>query len=143
MPKVNKNILILTSGILWTGVGIMLMRIATIWFSTLPQNELVLDIIGGIILGLIILYFGFSKIATKNIERINLYNDKVCFWAFQKWQSYILIIFMMALGIFMRKISSVPKFILTPMYIAIGFALFSGSFKYYMFLFHKKKSNYH
>ncbi|OQX97325.1 MAG: hypothetical protein B6I20_12845 [Bacteroidetes bacterium 4572_117] len=144
MPKVNKNILILISGILWTGVGILLMKIASKWFNLLIGNELIYAIIGGIILGTMISYFGFSNLALKNIERINFYKDKVCMWAFQKWQSYILIIFMISLGIFMRKSSFMPKFILTPMYIGIGFALFTASFKYYIFLFklrYKKSKN--
>ncbi len=135
MPRVNKNILILISGVLWTGVGILLINIASRWFSILNQNELILSIIFGILLGTAISYFGFSNLAQKNIERINLYTDKVCIWAFQKWQTYFLIIFMISLGVFMRTTSIVPKFLLTPMYIGIGFALFTASFKYYIFLF--------
>ena len=140
MPKVNKNILILISGILWTGVGILLMKIATKWFPLLSQIEFILSIIGGILLGTAISYFGFSNLAIKNIERINLYTDKVCIWAFQKWQSYFLIAFMISLGVFMRSTSIVPKFLLTPMYIGIGFALFTASFKYYIFLYTRKNN---
>ena len=139
MPKVSKNILILISGILWTGVGILLMKIASKWFVLFNNNELAMIIIGGIVLGTIISYFGFSNLAQKNIDRINLYTGKVCIWAFQKWQSYFLIAFMISLGIFMRTTSIVPKFLLTPMYIGIGFALFTASFKYYIFLLQKKK----
>lgn len=135
MPRVKKNILILISGVLWTGVGILLINIASRWFALLSQNELIFSIVFGIILGTAISYFGFSKLALKNIERINLYTNKVCVWAFQKWQTYFLIIFMISLGVFMRKTSIVPKFLLTPMYIGIGFALFTASFKYYIFLF--------
>ena len=138
MPRVNKNILILISGVLWTGVGIFLINIASRWFALLTQNELILSIIFGILLGTAISYFGFSYLAVKNIERINFYTDKVCVWAFQKWQTYFLIIFMISLGVFMRKTSIVPKFLLTPRYIGIGFALFTASFKYYIFLYKLK-----
>ncbi len=139
MPKVHKNILILIAGVLWSGVGILLNFFASRWFHLLSQNQFILAIIGGILLGAIISYFGFSSLAQKNINRINLYENKVCMWAFQKWQSYILIIFMISLGIFMRKTSYMPKYLLTPMYIGIGFALFSASFKYYIFLFKLKR----
>jgi len=138
MPKVNKNILILISGILWTGVGILLIKIASRWFHILNGNLLYYAFAAGIIIGSAISYFGFSNLAAKNIDRINLYTDKVCLWAFQKWQSYILIIFMINLGIFMRKTSFIPKFFLVTMYISIGFALFSASFKYYTFLYKLK-----
>ncbi len=139
MPKVSKNILILISGILWTGVGVLLMKIASKWFVLFNNSELAIEIIGGIILGTTISYFGFSNLAQKNIERINLYTGKVCIWAFQKWQNYFLIAFMISLGIFMRTTSIMPKFLLTPLYIGIGFALFTASFKYYFFLLQKKK----
>ncbi len=141
MPKVHKNILILIAGILWSGVGVLLNFFASRWFHLLSQNEFILVIIGGVILGTAISYFGFSGLAQKNIDRINLYDDKVCLWAFQKWQSYILIIFMISLGIFMRKSGYIPKNILTPIYIGIGFALFTASFKYYFFLIKLKGEN--
>ena len=141
MPKVNKNILILVSGILWSGVGVLLISIASKWFNLLVDKEIIYAIIEGIILGTLISYFGFSNLAEKNIDRINLYSNKVCIWAFQKWQSYLLIIFMISLGIFMRKTSFVPKILLTPMYIGIGFALFTASFKYYIFLFKLRLKN--
>lgn len=139
MPKVNKNILILIAGILWSGVGVLLNFFANRWFHLLSKNEFILAIVGGVLLGAVISYFGFSGLAQKNIDRINLYEGKVCLWAFQKWQSYILIIFMISLGIFMRKTSYMPKYLLTPMYIGIGFALFTASFKYYIFLFKLKR----
>ncbi len=135
MPKVNKNILIIIAGVLWTSVGILLMSIASKWFYLLSKSELIFAIIGGILLGSAISYFGFTNLAKKNIERINLYTNYVCIWAFQRWQSYFLIIFMISLGIFMRSTSFIPKFLLAPMYIGIGFALFTASFKYYQYLF--------
>ncbi len=141
MPRVNKNILILFAGILWSGVGILLVNIASRWFPLLSQTELIVVITGSIILGSIISYFGFSKIAKKNIDRINLYEKKVCFWAFQKWQSYLLVIFMISLGVFMRTTSFVPKIILSVIYISIGFALFTASFAYYFHLSKKRKAN--
>jgi len=141
MPKVHKNILILIAGILWSGVGVLLNFFASRWFNLLSQNEFIFAIIVGLLLGTAISYFGFSGLAQKNIDRIKLYKGKVCMWAFQKWQSYILIIFMISLGVFMRTSGYVPKIILTPMYIGIGFALFTASFKYYIFLFKLKDKN--
>ena len=137
MPKVNKNILVFISGLLWTGVGLFLIRLAFRWFAELSTNEIIFAIIAGIILGSTIAYFGFIGLANKNIDRINQYQGKVCVWAFQKWTTYFLIIFMMSLGIFMRNTPYIPKFLLSPMYIGIGFALFVASFRYYLFLFKK------
>lgn len=134
MPKVNKNILILLSGIMWSGVGIFLLRLASRWFAELSTNETIFAVMAGILLGSTIAYFGFIGLANKNIDRINQYQGKVCIWAFQKWTTYFLIAFMMSMGIFMRNIPYIPKFLLSPMYIGIGFALFVASFRYYRFL---------
>ncbi len=138
MPKVHKNILVLLAGILWSAVGLFLICQAFGWFAIITKNEMLLDIFAGLIIGAVIAYFGFIGLANKNISRINLYNEKVCVWAFQKWQSYLLIAFMMSLGIFLRD-SSLPKFMLAPIYIGIGSALFIASFRYYIFLFNTKR----
>jgi len=139
LPKVHKHILILIAGILWSGVGILLIKISSRWYDLLSNNLLITVLVSGVVLGIIISYFGFSNLANKNIKRIDDYPDKVCMWAFQKWQSYILIIFMISLGIFMRTTSFVPRPILIVIYIGIGFALFTASFNYYIFLYRKKK----
>lgn len=141
MPKVNKNILIFIAGLLWSGVGLFLIRLAFRWFVELSQVEMLFDIIAGTLLGSVIAYFGFSGLAKKNIERINSYSGKVCIWAFQKWTSYLLIAFMMSLGIFLRHASFIPKFLLSPVYIGIGLALFLSSFRYYTFLGRLKSNN--
>lgn len=134
MLKVNKNILQLISGILWTGIGILLPSFTIKWFPLLNEKEKLIVLIIGIILGITIAYFGFSKIANKNINRINQYNKKISVFKFQTWKSYILIIFMINLGVFMRTSGKVPKNILVPIYLGIGIALFISSFKYYIFL---------
>ena len=141
MPRVHKYYLISISGLMWTGVGLFLISLAFRWFSELTNIETYFAIGGGLLLGSIIAYFGFAGLALKNIDRINQYQkDRVCLWAFQKWTTYLLIVFMMSLGIFMRNTPYIPKFLLSPMYIGIGSALFFASFHYYLFLIkHLKK----
>lgn len=134
-PAVNKNILILISGLLWSGVGLLLLRIASGWFSRFSGRESVWDVSTGLLLGFVIAWFGFRKLAQKNADRIALYSDKVCIFAFQRWQSYFLILFMVALGVFMRHATFIPKTLLAPIYIGMGSALFLASFVYYKRLF--------
>ena len=138
MPRVPKNVLIFIAGLLWISVGLFLMKLSSRWFYEFSSIQSMLVIIGGLLLGTVISYFGFSALANKNITRINQYEEKVCMWAFQKWTSYILVAFMMSLGIFLRH-SNLPKYILAPMYIGIGFALFTSSFRYFLFLFRTRK----
>mgnify|MGYP006959933646 CR=1 FL=1 len=139
MRKNRKNLLIFIAGILWISVGIFLMKLSSNWITDLQSAKSILEIVGGLVLGTLISYFGFSGLANKNISRINQYEGKVCIWAFQKWQSYLLIIFMMSLGIFLRTSSHLPKYMLILIYIGIGFALFTASFRYFLFLFKNTK----
>ena len=130
-PAVHRKWLILLSGIMWSGVGIFLSGLAIKWMIKLETTQIGLIVITGLILGVGISYFGFSKIAQNNINRIKELPEKPCVFAFQKWHSYVLIAFMMTMGIMMRTSGLIPKPLLAPVYIGIGFALFSSSILYY------------
>ncbi len=130
-PSVNKKYLILLSGLMWSGVGILLNWFAFRWLPELEQWQILFAYSLGIIAGFIIAKFGFNKLAVKNKNRILDYPEKVCAFAFQRWQMYLLIIVMMSMGIFMRTSGLIPKYLLAPVYIGIGLALFSGSFVYH------------
>ncbi len=138
-PSVNKNVLILLSGIMWSCVGVLLNIFACQWFVLLTKWEIFGSVSAGVILGTSIALFGFKKMVQKNIARIDNYPDKVCVFAFQEWKTYLIIGFMMSLGIFMRTTSFVPKPILTVIYIGIGFALFVSGLEYYKYLIKKEK----
>ncbi len=131
-PAVHKHKLLILSGIVWSATGIFLTFLAYRWFSELTINEIDIALGGGILLGIIIAWFGFSKVALKNIRRILDYDKHVCVFAFQEWKSYVLIAFMMSMGIYMRTSGLIPKNLLAPMYIGIGTALFLSSFLYYI-----------
>jgi hypothetical protein len=136
-PAVHKKWLIFASAIMWSGVGVLLNWIATKWLPEFEQWQIIFTYSLGILAGLIIAKFGFSKLAAKNRDRIMGYPEKVCAFAFQRWQMYILILFMMGMGIFMRTSGLIPKFLLAPVYVGIGLALFIGSFVYYKNFFSK------
>jgi len=140
-PAVKRKCLILISGIMWSSVGILLNWIASKWLHEFEQWQITSTYVIGILAGIIIAKFGFSKLAKKNSDRIMGYPQKVCVFAFQRWQMYFLIAFMMSLGIFMRTTSFIPKYLLAPMYVGIGLALFIGSFGYYKSMFVKKESD--
>ena len=133
-PAVPKYWLVASAGVMWSAVGIMLCRLAWIWL--LPVIPSRAELLGGagIFGAVIVYYFGFSKLALKNIHRLGRFSDKTCFFAFQAWKSYFLIGFMIALGITLRH-SSFPKAYLAVIYATIGGALFLSSFHYYMRLY--------
>ena len=129
-PAVSKYWLMALAGIMWSGVGIMLCRLAVIWLSPVPRTwAWSLGLLGFI--GAIVVYrFGFSKIALKNITRLCFLPDTTCIFAFQAWKSYLIIIIMVALGLTLRH-SPMPKRFLAVIYETIGGALFFSSFHFY------------
>lgn len=131
-PAVHKRWLLLVSGLLWSGTGIMLNSFAYRWTDQFNSFELLIIITCGILLSMAITIFGFRHIAAKNIARIQSLPASVCVFAFQAWESYFLILVMMSMGIFLRTSPIFPKLLLAPMYIGIGAALFINSFPYYI-----------
>lgn len=141
-PSINKKYLILISGVLWSGIGVLLNWIAFKWVLDFEQWQIIFTYSIGILMGLIIASFGFSKLAKKNIDRIMRYPEKVCVFGFQRWQMYIMIVIMMSMGLFMRTTTLIPKYLLAPVYVSIGLALFISSFVYYKKLLTMKDVNF-
>jgi hypothetical protein len=138
-PAVKKFWLHLLAGVMWSGVGIMLIAIASRWLGLVLFYQAVLLILAGIALAAVIYFFGFSKFALKNVRRINNYEqERVCLFAFQRWTSYPLVLFMVSLGIYLRVYSPIPKPYLAILYIGIGGSLFLSSLHYYAQVFRRE-----
>ncbi|MFZ0132325.1 MAG: hypothetical protein WAK95_07270 [Desulfobacterales bacterium] len=132
-PAVPKYALMAMAGLLWTTVGLGLCRLGYKWVSLLPgTRSLPIGIAGGV-LAVMTYRTSFSAVAAKNIERLCRLPDRGCLFAFQAWRSYLIIVFMIGLGVVLRH-SPVPKALLAVLYFAIGGALIMGSFRYYALL---------
>ena len=130
-PAVSRRVLLILSGLMWSGVGILLNSFAFRWLKMYEGWPLAASILAGLLLGSIIAWFGFSKVAATNIRRIQGMPARCCVFAFQRWQSYILIAVMMSMGIFLRHTTLVPRLYLASLYIGIGSALFMAGLGYY------------
>jgi len=132
-PGVEKIWLQLAAGLVWFGVGLMLIGYAHRWLTLIGYSTKYFFGLSGIILAIGIYYFGFSKLARRNIRRVDaLSGKKICIFAFQSWTNYPLVAFMIALGIFLRVYSPVPKSLLGIAYLGIGGGLFSASLHYFV-----------
>jgi len=117
---------------MWSGVGIMLFAFAANWLGAVRSWTVSLLILTGLLLAAGIYFFGFSKLASSNIQRIlNIPKERVCLFAFQKWTSYPLVLVMIAMGIYLRIYSPIPKPYLAILYIGLGASLFMSSFQYF------------
>ncbi|MFH2055859.1 MAG: hypothetical protein ABIJ61_07870 [bacterium] len=134
-PSAKRKWLVLFAGLLWTAVGAVLAAMACYWFAAYEGN-LILPLALGIVGGVAIFWFGFSRLAAENLTRIYTQapgKEKVCLFAFQNKRSYFMVVIMMAMGYAMRH-SPLPKIYLAPFYLAIGLALALASLLYYRHL---------
>ena len=131
-PGVPKKWLLLTAGLMWTGVGVLLISLAVEWVFAPTVKSPWNYWLPGIGLAYLISQFGFSRLASKNSLRINNHpEEKPCLFAFQEWHSYPLVVLMIGLGITLRKFTPIPKPLLGILYIGIGGGLGLASFLYY------------
>lgn len=133
-PRVDKRILVLLAGLMWCGVGIMLVRYAVLWLSSIDGKEQFYFYTAGLLSGILIHHFGFLKIADKNLKRLLPLTEKKCLFSFMTWKSYIIVLIMVSVGIGLRH-SSIPKPYLSILYIGIGLGLFLSGIRYFRFFF--------
>jgi hypothetical protein len=135
-PATKKIWLHLAAGLMWSGVGIMLVAFAESWLAVVHSWTVLLLVFAGLLLAVGIYFFGFSKLASSNIQRIiRIPKERVCLFAFQKWTSYPLVLVMIVLGTYLRRYSPIPKPDLAILYLGIGASLFVSSFQYYVQVF--------
>jgi hypothetical protein len=129
-PAVPRRYLFAVAGVLWTAAGVLLCVRAEIWLEAFPiGTEFAIEAIsvGLAVIGYIFL---FMKVVERNIDRIGRLPERACLFAFTAWHGYLMIAFMMTLGITLRN-SSLPKYFLSIPYTAMGGILLVGSLRFY------------
>ena len=138
MINVNKKQLIFIDAVIWAIAGLILLFRAYTWVELLSENQLFIILIASIPLGLIKTRFIFIRLTKKNIKRIyNFAEEKVSIYNFHTLRDKMLIVIMIFLGALLRQ-SSLPKFILMPVYIGIGVSMIYVCVMYFQSYFSKK-----
>ena len=132
--SVNRSVLVLLGGLMWCGVGIMLVSYAVRWLSVCSGKDQFFYYTAGFLAAMPIHHFGFLKIADKNLKRLLPLTEKKSLFSFMTWKSYIIVIVMVSMGIALRH-SSIPKRYLSVLYNGIGLALFLSGIRYLRFFF--------
>jgi len=116
-------------------IGIYLIGLATRWGCENPSHLLILHVLIGLTGGLLIRKYGFSRIVNQNVGRIESMDGRASIFAFQAVSSYLLVIVMMLMGIYIRQSAFLPIAMKIPGYYSIGWALLSSSAGYYRAFF--------
>jgi hypothetical protein len=131
-PAVDKKILVLMAGLLWCGVGAMLLSYSVSWLISLPGKSQLIFGSAGFLAAMPIHHFGFLRLADKNLARLLPITEKKCFFSFMTWKSYLIVPVMVSMGIFLRN-SPLPKEYLSLIYTGIGLGLFLSGLRYFRF----------
>ena len=120
MFKVKKRILLLIAGLMWLVAGINVARLGVLGYRSVNKVWYLpcLSIIIFMIFGLM-----FLKMSKNHTKRILAYDDYMPFWTFFDKKSYLIMVFMMSLGIGLRASGIVSEFFIAFFYTGLGFAL--------------------
>lgn len=123
---VNRKVLLITAGIVWIVAGANILRIGIVtWFS---DSEYWLFKIGeATIIFLLFFLFVFKKLYYKHTQRIERKKDKNCPFSFFDVKGWIIMTFMITLGITIRSLHLLPDAFISVFYTGLSIALmFTG-----------------
>lgn len=137
-PRCNKKNLLAIAGVVWMMAGFMVAKLGIQVFLNLP-NYKIISLTSAVMVFYIFFNFIFKKMVKKHKNRISSKErETLCVFSFFDIKSYIIMAFMMGLGITIRSIPSINSACWGPAYIGIGGALFLGGV---LFLVEWKKWN--
>ena len=107
----------------------MLSVMAFRWLAGYSGNVWIFAV-SGVAFALIMRRFSFLKVAGKNLDRIAELPTRPCIFSFISWRSWLLVAFMISLGITLRH-SPMPKEYLAVIYMGIGLGLLLSGIRYF------------
>src|SRR5689334_20985938 len=122
---IPKNRLMLIAGVVWCVAGAMVSGIGLPLLWKLGSTQLVLYPLAGAVF-LIFYFLIFSRLVVKHTERIRERSEqRLPFWNFFDTSSYVVMVIMMAGGMWLRLSHIVPNWMIAFFYSGLGVALFS------------------
>ncbi len=132
--KVKKKILLLIAGFVWLAAGINILRIGIASLISVLGEQDRLQSVGVLLLSVVILagfLFMFCRIVSKHSERIlNYEEEKKSVFCFFDVKGYLMMGFMMALGLTLRHSNRIPVFFFAFFYTGLGTALLISGLRF-------------
>ena len=129
-PGIPKRGLLFMATLVW---GFVSYRIITIGLEDIFKNTPIywVFILAGVLLSIPFFRFFFLRISNKHIKRmLNAKSEWPCLFSFFDVKSYLIMAFMIALGITLQKIKIVPLLYIGTFYISLGLSLFFSALHY-------------
>jgi len=128
--NVPRSWLYVLAGGLWLVVALLLWAITIPWLKPLGAVPLAGVLAAGLVIAALISRFGFSRLARRNILRLDGLGERASVFAFQPGKSYFVILLMMAMGWTLRH-SPLPKPVMAAVYVGIGGGLLLAGLAYF------------
>nr|WP_307988960.1 hypothetical protein [uncultured Niameybacter sp.] len=126
VPRCSKRTLMFIAAIVWMMAGSMIMKLGYEALFHTPNNWMISAVVAIVVFG-IFFKFIFRKMARKHEKRIIASTkEKICAFAFFDVKGYMIMAFMMTLGIVIRSTSFINPLYWGPFYVGLGTALFGG-----------------
>lgn len=126
--KINNRLLLLIASIVWLIAGFSVTRIGVIAYK---DNLSIVNVLFSVLIFCIFWFAIFKNLVTKHTIRIKGYfTEKQYFWNFFDFKSFIIMVFMMTLGISLRAFNLAPTNFIAILYVGIGTALVLASFNF-------------
>lgn len=126
IPKVEKRVLLLIAGIVWSFAGfrVFTLGLEDVHFS---RENWIVSLIFASITFYVFFRFIFMKLVKKHTLRIiNSEFEKQYIYSFFDLKSYFIMFFMMSIGISVRSLWIFNFYYIGTFYMGLGFALFSA-----------------
>lgn len=124
---VSKKTLLSIASTVWMVAGFNIMKIG---FESYVGHISFIHLICSWIIFCLFWFFIFNKLVNKHTLRINGYTEKQYFWKFFDFPSFIIMAFMMTLGIVIRNFQLMPTVCIGIFYSGLGVALFGAGLKF-------------
>ena len=138
-PAVPNRVLLFVAAVVWTFAGSMLLYKGYKMMDSNP-SLLWLKLIFVLLAGLLFYQKLFSKLSLKHTLRIlKMKEAHPCFFSFFNFRSYLVMFFMIGMGITLRTTGWVPLVYLSYLYLTMSVPLLLSSVRfYYTGIFYRK-----
>jgi hypothetical protein len=131
-PSVSKRSLLLVAGCAWTVAGGILITRALLELWQVG-HYLWMELLAGVLLGIVFYLFLFARISKKHVTRISLITiDNPCFFSFFNFRSYFMMTIMITTGVILRKLDMINHEILYTFYLTMGVPLLVSAVRFFL-----------
>ena len=136
---VNRQFLLITAGIVWIIAGTNILRIGIVTWMNSTQDWM-FKIGEATVVFLLFFVFIFRKLYYKHTRRIEeKKEDKNCPFSFLDVKSWIMMVFMIALGITIRSLHLLPESFISVFYTGLSIALILTGILFICYWWQKRK----